>query len=149
MPDATGVASGVLEFAAAQLKVQALLSKLGGTVMPLSPDDLAFYPKRGFKAGWRVTMLFSDKVRQLDLLLPIGFPFQPLRVGLVDRPPFLTWPHVEVDGVLCLAPNTLTINPDDPAGVVAVMMNAAKTEQDILRGIMGSMPHRSHHSKTR
>ena len=97
MPDAPGIPGADVSFYAAQLKVQAFLATLGGPPVPLGPDELAAYPKRGFAAGWRLPMSFADGVRRLDLLLPIGFPYQPPRVGLVDRPPFLSWPHVEGD----------------------------------------------------
>jgi len=68
---------------------------------------------------------FSSGVRRLDLLLPSGFPWQAPRVALVDRPPFLDWPHVEHDGVLCAAPSTLEVDPEDPAGVAASVLGDA------------------------
>jgi sulfur-carrier protein adenylyltransferase/sulfurtransferase len=136
MPDvSSALPSAATAFGAALLKVQALLSGLGGTPMPLSADELAAYPKRGFVVGWRLRVPFSDRARQLDLLLPVGFPWEPPRVGLLDRPPFLTWPHLEGDGLLCLAPNTLTIDPDDPAGVVAVTLECARELiEELLKG---------------
>ncbi|SFJ46801.1 hypothetical protein SAMN03080618_03059 [Aquamicrobium aerolatum DSM 21857] len=48
-------------------------------------------------AGWRVPLEFSDCVRRVDVMVSAAFPFQPPHVRLVDRPPYLTWPHVEAD----------------------------------------------------
>jgi molybdopterin/thiamine biosynthesis adenylyltransferase len=42
-----------------------------------------------------------------------------MRVILVDRPPFLTWPHVERDGALCILPEIAEVNGADPAAATA------------------------------
>src|SRR5260221_7269797 len=83
---------------AAIAAVGAELSLLPEGVLPLSEHDLRTYELRHAKAGWRLEVQFLDRRRRLDLLLIDGFPRRPPRVALVDRPPFLTWPHVEEDG---------------------------------------------------
>src|SRR5258705_12382026 len=110
-------------FARAKAAVAVWPGSLGGAAVAVDAADLADrYPERGFAFGWRLAVTFPDQVRRLELLLPIGFPWQPPRVALLDRPPFLTWPHVEKDGVLCLAPNTLEIGPGQPAKAGAFML---------------------------
>lgn len=116
------------DFATAAGEVEAWLASLGPSIEALSIDQLkASYPLRGLAAGWRLRVDFHDGERRLDLLLPVGFPWQPPRVALVDAPPFLTWPHVEKDNVLCLAPNNLEIDPDAPAAAAAYVLGEAET----------------------
>jgi hypothetical protein len=114
-------------FATAATAVADLLHKLGDKPRALSIRELAtIYPARRFAFGWRLQMDIGGIPCSFDLLLPVGFPWQPPRCALADPPPFLTWPHVEKDGLLCLAPDTLTTDPDDPAGVVAVTLQSAR-----------------------
>ena len=68
----------------------------------LSSAELSTYAKRKIIAGWGLTLEFPDRDRRLDVLADFYFPFRPPLLVLVDRPPFLTWPHIEIDGVLCL-----------------------------------------------
>jgi len=68
----------------------------------LSAVQLAGYADRKIVAGWGLTLEFSDRDRRLDILVDPHFPFHPPFLVLVDRPPFSTWPHIEIDGVLCL-----------------------------------------------
>lgn len=112
-------------FEIARATVASWLAQLGAGWRPLTAEELRGYPKRGFAAGWRLPVQFSSGIRRFDLLLPSGFPWQAPRVALVDRPPFLDWPHVEHDGVLCAAPSTLEVDPDDPAGVAASVLGDA------------------------
>jgi molybdopterin/thiamine biosynthesis adenylyltransferase len=121
-------------FRAAQAQVAVWLTRLGGNPEPIAASELSRYVGRGFAAGWRFPVQFSNGIRRLELLLPIGFPWQPPRVALIDRPPFLTWPHVERDGLLCVASNTLEIDPNDPAGAAAVMVGAAS---DLVETLIG------------
>lgn len=83
--------------------VKRILSELDAK--RLSSSELgAAYPGKGFTAGWRFTIDFSDSRRRLDLLVESELPFAAPRIALVDRPPLLTWPHVEEYGLLCLLP---------------------------------------------
>jgi hypothetical protein len=126
MHEANGADAAPLnDFAIAAKATAELLDRLGGSAAQLTRQQLAAYPKRGFAAGWRVNVGIAGKPHSLDLLLTPGFPWQPPRVALVGAPPFLTWPHVEEDALLCLAPNTLETDADNPAGVVAVTLQSA------------------------
>lgn len=120
------MADTMTDFKKAHGEVEAWLMSLGPHVDELSGQQLsADYPRRGFLAGWRLHVTF-DRVRRLDLLLPIGFPWQPARVALVDAPPFLTWPHVEKDNLLCLEANNFEVNPEAPAGAAAYLLGKAE-----------------------
>jgi sulfur-carrier protein adenylyltransferase/sulfurtransferase len=84
------------------------------------------YPRRqDIAAGFRLTAAVGDEQRRLDLLLPNNFPFAPPRVALVDRPEFLTWPHIERDGFICLLPSTAAVNAADPVGQVKFELEEA------------------------
>lgn len=136
MPDTDDVTDQQMAaFESAKAAVAAWLLRLGAVLEVLTADGLRAYPGRAFAAGWRLAVQFSDGARRVDLLLPVGFPWQPPRIALVDRPPFLTWPHVERDGILCLASNMLDVDPDDPAGVAAYMLDdAAKLIERLIAG---------------
>lgn len=111
--------------AAAARTVGAWLDTLPGRVVALTAPDLAAYAPRAFAAGWRLTVTFSDRPRRVDLLVPSGFPWRAPRVALVDRPAFLTWPHVEKDGVLCLGSDEQEIDPLDPVSVAQHLLGEA------------------------
>jgi len=78
---------------------------------------------------------FSDGRRRLDLLVDGHFPRSALRVALVDRPPFLTWPHVEKDGALCLLGGAAEVSAYDPVGVAETLLgDAASLIEDLIAG---------------
>jgi hypothetical protein len=91
----------------------------------LVAKHLAKYRKHEAAVGWRIPIAFSDKTRRLDVFVTRGFPFVPARIALVDRPDFLTRPHIEKDGVLCLLPAHGTVSVDDPYGAVAGLLKMA------------------------
>lgn len=114
------------EFDAAKAAVAAWLERLGAApLQSLSATELEKYKGRKAAFGWRLSVEIDEEVCRFDLLLPQGFPWQPVRIALVDLPPFLTWPHVEKDGVLCVAPDSMEVDPDDPAGVAACSLDEA------------------------
>jgi len=79
---------------------------------------------RSWVAAWRISVTFSDDVtRRIDIVATAGFPTVPVRTALVDHPEFMTWPHVESDGILCLLPNLAECDPDDPPDVAANLLN--------------------------
>ena len=55
---------------------------------------------------------------------------------LVILRPFMTWPHVESDGALCLLGNHGTIDPNDPVGVASHELREAV--QLIEAGLQGT-----------
>ncbi|MXZ28657.1 ubiquitin-activating enzyme [Candidatus Poribacteria bacterium] len=94
------------------------------------------YPRRQFVAGWRIGVTFSDEiVRHIDLVATAGFPSVPVRTALVDHPPFMTWPHVESDGIMCLLPNMAECDPDDPCAVAENLLGrSVQLVEDLLEG---------------
>jgi molybdopterin/thiamine biosynthesis adenylyltransferase len=101
------------------------LSSLPGQARPLNAGELASYHDHAFTAGWRLNVAFPDQVRGLDLLITERFPREPPHVGLVDRPKFLTWPHVERDGLLCLLPGGAEVDVASPTAVAANLLGMA------------------------
>ena len=68
---------------------------------------------------------FSDKPRRLDVLVGTDFPFEAVRFALVDRPEFLTWPHVERDGLLCLLQNNSNVDHGRPVATFQNLLGKA------------------------
>lgn len=102
-------------------------------VRVLGAEDLRAYSSRDVDAGWRLKVGFADGPRQMDLLVVPGFPRRPPRVALVDRPKFLTWPHVEEDGVLCLLGDNAEIDFNQPAGVAQnLLASSVELVEDLV-----------------
>jgi molybdopterin/thiamine biosynthesis adenylyltransferase len=74
-------------------------------------------PLRGYIVGWELALQCSEQVRRLHIYIDSTFPFSVPHFLLMDRPPFLTWPHIESDGVLCLASESVAIDPTEPSEV--------------------------------
>ena len=107
--------------------------------VPLGQKTLAAYHHRfRITSGWRLPVDFGEPTpRWLDVLIPEGFPLARPQFGLVDRPPFLTWPHIERDGSLCLLANMSEYDPDDPAGVVVRLLGkSCSLVEELLAGPM-------------
>lgn len=114
----------------AALRLEARLRELSQQV----PERLSeakiqnCYPTRQWVAAWRIAVEFSDGItRRIDIVATAWFPIVPIRTALVDHPDFMTWPHVERDGILCLLPNLAECDPDDPADVAANLLNRSVT----------------------
>jgi hypothetical protein len=99
-------------------KVEAWLMTSARGCRRLSESELRKYRARQVVVGWRLPISFPDKVREIDVLLDADFPWQPPRIALADPPPFLTWPHIEQDGVVCLLPALAEIDPVVPVKAV-------------------------------
>ena len=114
-------------FADALEALDQYLSSLPITVERLKRAQLQTeYRNRQLLYGWRISARFSDGVdRRLDILLDAAFPFLPPRIALVDRPSFLTWPHVERDGVLCLLRDNQAVDYSAPAAVLEHLLGLA------------------------
>lgn len=98
---------------------------LPGGVQPLTDAELKNYSDRRPVAGWRMRVEFSHGQRELDLLVDDEFPRKVPRVALVNPPPFLSVPHIERDGVLCLLPDAAESDPFEPVNVVRYVLHAA------------------------
>lgn len=94
------------------------------------------YPTRDWAAVWRVSVMFSDRTtRRIDVVATRAFPTAPVRTALVDHPDFMTWPHVESDGILCLLPNMAECDPDDPSAVASNLLNrSVRLIEELLEG---------------
>ena len=127
-----------LSWRRAALQLEARLRERTGQV-PERLDARATarcYRRRPYVAGWRVGVTFHDEeVRRFDVVATSGFPSVPVRTALVDHPPFLTWPHVESDGILCLLPNMAECDPDDPCAVAENLLNrSVRLVEELLEG---------------
>lgn len=111
------------------------LASLPGTVRQLDAGELRAYAGRHAIHGWRLEVAFPDGVRRIDILADKAFPRTPMRVMLLDRPPFLTWPHVEEDGALCLLPEIAEVSASNPAAAARnVLGGASRLIEDCLAG---------------
>jgi molybdopterin/thiamine biosynthesis adenylyltransferase len=109
---------------AARASVRKLAIGFGAT--SLTRDELRNeYLGRDYSTGWRLRIKFEFTERHLDILLDSAFPFVPPQIALVDRPPFLTWPHVEEDGILCLLADSTPTDSTNPAGLTEVLLHDA------------------------
>ena len=91
------------------------------------------YGRREFVDGWRIPVDFDDdSSRNVDILVSRWFPRTPPRAALVDRPKYLTWPHIERDGVLCLLPDSTEIDTTAPAEVALNILSRSVTMVDAL-----------------
>ena len=127
-----------LQWRRAALQLEARLREVTGQV-PTRLDirtTARYYPRRPYVAGWRVGITFPDrKLRRIDVVATAGFPSVPVRTALVDHPPFMTWPHVESDGILCLLPNMAECDPDDPCAVAENLLNRSiRLVEELLEG---------------
>jgi hypothetical protein len=82
-------------------------------------------PGRQFVAGWQLAVQPVRETRRLNLYVDALFPFSMPRFLLVDRPPFLTWPHIEKDGVLCLSDGVLPLDSFRPAAIALGLLPMA------------------------
>jgi sulfur-carrier protein adenylyltransferase/sulfurtransferase len=117
------------------LAVESWLSGIGAAARPLVFNELRAYPGRGFLSGWRIDVAFPDRVRRLDILIDKHFPYEPPRIALVDRPDFLTWPHFEQDGIMCLLPGGAEVDSFNPQAVVEnLLASASRLIEDSVDG---------------
>jgi sulfur-carrier protein adenylyltransferase/sulfurtransferase len=120
-------------FNSAIAAVEARWWHLSARAERLTAKELANYRKHEAVVGWRLRVEFSDGIRKLDVFVSAGFPFVPARIALVDRSEFVTWPHIDDDGVLCLLPDHGTVSIDDPYDGVSVLLGMA---YDLIEGFV-------------
>lgn len=116
---------------------RALREQLGNSLTRLDSAEVqSEYSSRGFTDGWRFSAIFSDGlVRRLDILVTRSFPYLSPRAALVDRPEYLTWPHVEHDGTLCLLTNLSEVDQNDPGSVALNIVNrAVRLVEELIDG---------------
>ncbi len=87
------------------------------------PDtEAAQIAGRNFVAGWRLAVQPLQQSRKMNICLDGLFPFSAPRFQLITGPPFLTWPHVEKDGTLCLGDETFTVDPCRPVATARQLL---------------------------
>jgi molybdopterin/thiamine biosynthesis adenylyltransferase len=106
--------------------------------IPLTPDEIRRHGGE-YVRGWRVIRSYPEREVALDVLLDQDFPYSLPRVALAETPDSLTWPHVEDNGLLCLAPSGTTVStetPDDAVRVLRrdVLKDAFELVGDLLAG---------------
>ena len=87
-----------------------LLQECGARRLPDS--EAQSVEGRDLVAGWQLVMQTPTAQRRVNVCVDSQFPFSLPHFFLLDRPPFLTWPHVEEDGLLCL----LSLSPSRSFG---------------------------------
>lgn len=112
------------------------LARAGITGEALPSYEVSRYRNENFVAGWEFYVSFADRPRHLRLLVPRDAPWEFSRVALVEAP-YLKWPHVDRDGLLCLRPDTWTIDPQLPDK--AAIAELASAEELIERLIGGGV----------
>ncbi len=116
---------------------RALREHVGGSMIRLDTAKLqSIYKDREFTDGWRFSVGFSDGItRRIDLIVYDVFPETPPRAALVDRPDYLTWPHIEHDGILCLLNNLSEVDPENHGAVALNIINRAVTlVEELIEG---------------
>lgn len=93
------------------------------------------YGRKRFEIGWRISVSFSDRVRELHVLADGDFPYAPPRIALADGPAVLTWPHIESDGLLCLLPPDAAVSNEYPDRVAKeVLGDAVRLIEECVNG---------------
>ena len=92
----------------------------------LTEEEVRAYTKRSLiKAGWELHVETTLAVRRLQVFIDAQFPFSLPHFFLADRPPFLAWPHIEEDGLLCLSAGSKAAGLRYPAEMVGELLGDA------------------------
>jgi molybdopterin/thiamine biosynthesis adenylyltransferase len=116
MPDAAGIMCRFLEEGI--IKADTFLQRECGA-RRLSDSEVRSARDGAFVAGWQLSVQTPTALRRVNIYADGQYPFTLPHFLLVDRPPFLSWPHIEEDGLLCLLNRSAVANfrqPDDVIG---------------------------------
>lgn len=102
-------------------QVAAFLLKECGAV-PLLDAEVREISRHNVAAGWRLNVEPFLEPRELIVCVDVGFPFSNPQFLLKNGPPFLTWPHVEPDGKLCLSRDTYPTDASQPAEIMRELL---------------------------
>jgi molybdopterin/thiamine biosynthesis adenylyltransferase len=100
-----------------------LLDECGGR--RLSDSEARSIEGRHFMAGWQLVVETATAQRRVNIYVDHQFPFSLPHFLLLDRPPFLIWPHVEEDGLLCLLNGSAVAKPGQPHKVIGELLGDA------------------------
>jgi len=82
--------------------------------------------------GWRLELPVQGQSVEIDFILDIDAPYSKPRVVLVHPPRPLTWPHVEDDGKLCLAPDGAAVVSLPNDSIVSVAGSFLRAAHDLV-----------------
>lgn len=109
-------------------------SKLGAR--SLSDAEISqIYNKVDISAVWQFTCEIRSKEIDVNLIIPVDFPYNPPKVGVASPPAFLEFPHIDEDGVLCSQPLSSTYSSETPVDTTNIILrDAIKLLDDNLNG---------------
>jgi molybdopterin/thiamine biosynthesis adenylyltransferase len=92
-------------------------------------------PAGGYPDRWRIRTSVSGRALDLTIALPADYPTALPRISIVDPPAFGTWPHVEIDGGVCVTSSGERFDRDRPVDVATILLDRAL--EVIRQGIEG------------
>lgn len=104
-------------------KADSFLLQCGARRLPHS--EAQSVEGRDLVAGWQLVMQTPTAQRRVNVCVDSQFPFSVPQFFLLDRPPFLAWPHVEEDGLLCLLNLSAVAKFWQPADVIGELLRDA------------------------
>ena len=86
--------------------------------IPLNGEALRTLPKGPWAAGWGYRVEVVGELKDMVVVIDTAFPWSAPHVYLHRPPPLGTFPHLEKDGLVCVAPSRTPADPSDPGGIV-------------------------------
>ena len=77
-------------------------------------------------AGWFAELQADGRLFRIRILLGLDFPFHPPEILLQDTSLYLTFPHVEKTGKLCLTSGPATFSPARPKDTMKYLLDQAR-----------------------
>jgi molybdopterin/thiamine biosynthesis adenylyltransferase len=111
-------------FAAAAAEIARYLSERDPAARGLSREEIDVHGSGHLTTGWRISLRVGDDLHPVDVLLDNRFPFSIPRIGLVNAPPPLTWPHAE-PSLLCLYDEFTSTDVIRPVAVLKAVLEKA------------------------
>ncbi len=91
----------------------------------LTSEEISVYSSRAAITGWRTELHLSNVIYEIDIVVDRNFPFSAPRIALVDKSKFLSWPHVERDGCLCLLHAQASIKTSTSTELIQYLLKEA------------------------
>lgn len=92
----------------------------------LTSDEVGVYSGHSFETGWSISKDCVDGVGwTLHVLFGGDIPYVMPRIAVSDGPSVLEWPHLEPQGLLCLAPLGSAVDIEHPVDVVSSLLKEA------------------------